>query len=268
MEMPKNQFKAGLRAKQWQVGLFVGMASTISMEILAGSGFDWLVIDAEHTPNTPAGVLAQMQAAAMHPVRVAVRPMSHDPALIKQYLDAGAQTLIVPLVDDAVQAGALVRAVRYPPEGIRGVAASLARAAQWTGIKDYVRHANAEICLVVQVETRRALDNLDAILAVEGVDGVFIGPADLAASLGHLGDSGHPEVRSAIEGALVRIVAAGKAAGVFVTDTALAARYRQLGASFVAVGGDTTLLRGSALKLAAGFRDNSSSGPIPAGTPT
>lgn len=255
MEMPKNNFKYRLRRAQWQVGLFVGLASNYSMEILAGAGFDWLVIDAEHSPNNPASVLAQLQAAAPYPVQLLVRPMSHDPALIKQYLDAGAQTLLLPLVDNAAQAQELVRAMRYPPEGIRGVAASLARAAHWTGIKDYVKHANAEVCLVVQVETRQGLENLDAILAVEGVDAVFIGPADLAASLGHLGDAGHPEVRAAIEDALSRIAAAGKAAGVFVTDPVLATRYRDCGASFIAVGGDTTLLRGAAVKLAASFRD-------------
>ena len=253
MDMPKNQFKQKLRQRQWQVGLFVGLASGYSMEILAGAGFDWLVIDAEHSPNNPASVLAQLQAAAPYPVQVLVRPMNHDPALIKQYLDAGAQTLLLPLVDDAAQAQELVRALRYPPEGIRGVAASLARAAHWNGVKDYVKHANAEVCLVVQVETRQGLENLDAILAVDGVDGVFIGPADLAASLGHLGEAGHPEVRTAIEDALRRIAAAGKAAGVFVTDPALAKHYRACGASFIAVGGDTTLLRAAALGLAATF---------------
>jgi 4-hydroxy-2-oxoheptanedioate aldolase len=257
MDMPKNHFKQKLRQRQWQVGLFVGLASGYSMEILAGAGFDWLVIDAEHSPNNPATVLAQLQAAAPYPVQVLVRPMSHDPALIKQYLDAGAQTLLLPLVDNATQAQDLVRAMRYPPEGIRGVAASLARAAHWTGIGDYVQHADAEVCLVVQVETRQGLENLDAILAVDGVDAVFIGPADLAASLGHLGEAGHPEVRAAIEDALRRIAATGKAAGVFVTDPALATHYRNCGASFIAVGGDTTLLRGAALKLGASFRDNS-----------
>jgi len=256
MDMPKNISKRRLQQAEWQVGLFVGLASSYSIEILAGAGFDWLVIDAEHSPNNPASVLAQLQAAAPYPVQMLVRPMSHDPALIKQYLDAGAQTLLLPLVDNADQAQELVRAVRYPPEGIRGVAASLARAAHWTGIKDYVRHANAEVCLVVQVETRQGLENLDAILAVDGVDAVFIGPADLAASLGHLGDAGHPAVKAAIEAALQRIAAAGKAAGVFVTDLGLAQHYRHCGASFVAVGGDTTLLRSAALTLAASFRDN------------
>lgn len=261
MEMPGNRFKQGLREGRWQVGLFLGLTSPISMEILAGAGFDWLLIDAEHAPNDPASVLAQLQAAAAYPVPVGVRPTSHDPNLIKQYLDVGAQTILAPMVDNAAQAAALVRAVRYPPAGIRGVAASITRASRWNGIKDYLAHADAETCLVVQVETRRGLENLDQILAVEGVDGVFIGPADLAASLGHLGESSHPEVRAAIEDALRRIAVAGKAAGIFVTDPALAEKYRQLGASFVAIGGDTSLLRNAALKLVAAFRDNAA--PFP-----
>jgi len=256
MDMPKNLFKQRLREGRWQVGLFVGLAHPVSMEILAGTGFDWLVIDAEHTPNNPASVMMQLQAAAPYPVQLLVRPTSHDATLIKQYLDAGAQTLLVPLVDDAAQARDLVRAVRYPPEGIRGVAASLSRAARWTGIKDYVKHANDEVCLVVQVETRAGLENLDAILAVAGVDAVFIGPADLAASLGHLGDSAHAEVRAAIDAALIRIAASGKAAGIFVTEPELARHYRSLGASFIAVGGDTTVLRNAAVKLAASFRSD------------
>ena len=258
MDMPRNIFKQGLREGRLQVGLFVGLASACSMEILAGAGFDWLVIDAEHSPNNPASVMAQLQAAAPYPVQLLVRPMSHDAALIRQYLDVGAQTLLLPLVDTAAQARELVRAVRYPPQGIRGVGASLARAAHWNGVEDYVRHANDEVCLIVQVETCLGLENLDAILAVEGVDGVFIGPADLAASLGHLGDARHPEVKAAIENALGRIAGSGKAAGVFVTEPGLARHYRNCGASFIAVGGDTTLLRGAALKLATSFRDDES----------
>lgn len=266
MEMPGNRFKQGLREGRWQVGLFLGLSSPISAEILAGAGFDWLLIDAEHAPNDAASVLAQLQAAAPYPVSAGVRPASHDPSLIKQYLDVGAQTILAPMVDDAAQAEALVRAVRYPPAGIRGVAASIVRASRWNGIRDYVAHADAETCLVVQVETRRGLENLDQIAAVAGVDAIFIGPADLAASLGHLGDSGHPEVRAAIEAALCRIAAAGKAAGIFVTDPALAEKYRRLGASFVAIGGDTSLLRNAALKLAAAFRDNAA--PLPPSSPS
>ena len=259
MDMPRNAFKQSLREKRRQIGLFVGLGSTCSMEVLATAGFDWLLIDAEHSPNTPASVLPQLQAAAPYPAQLVVRPVNHDAALIKQYLDIGAQTLLAPLVDNADEAAALVRAMRYPPRGIRGVGGSLARAARWNGIKDYAQQADAEMCLIVQIETRQGLENLDAILGVEGVDAAFIGPADLAASLGHLGDSGHPEVRAAIESALLRIAASGKAAGVFVTDPALAQHYFSCGACFIAVGGDTTLLRNAAVKLAASFRDQAPS---------
>lgn len=261
MDMPRNAFKQGLHERRQQIGLFVGLGSPYSMEILASAGFDWLLIDAEHSPNTPASALPQLQAAAAYPVPILVRPVNHDPALIKQYLDIGAQTLLVPMVDTAAQAEALVRAMRYPPRGIRGVGASLARAACWNGVKDYVKRADDELCLVVQVETRAGLENLDAILAVEGVDGVFIGPADLAASLGHLGDARHPEVKAAIENALGRISVAGKAAGVFASEPALAQHYRGCGACFIGVGGDTTLLRNAALKLAASFRDGDANTP-------
>jgi len=255
MDMPKNIFKQRLLQGQRQIGLFVGLGSPYSMELLATAGFDWLLIEAEHSPNTPASVLSQLQAAAPWPVQLAVRPVSHDAALIKQYLDIGVQTLLAPLVDNAAQAAALVSAMRYPPRGLRGVGSSLARAARWNGVKDYVKHADAEMCLIVQIETRQGLENLDEILAVDGVDAAFIGPADLAASLGHLGDSGHHEVRAAIESSLRRIAASGKAAGVFVTDPGLAQHYHSCGASFVAVGGDTTLLRNAAVKLAASFRE-------------
>jgi 4-hydroxy-2-oxoheptanedioate aldolase len=256
MDMPHNAFKQTLRQRRLQIGLFVGLTNAYSMEILATAGFDWLLIDAEHAPNNPASVLAQLQAAAPYPVQLVVRPVNHDPALIKQYLDIGAQTLLVPMVECVSEAAALVRAVRYPPQGIRGVATSLARAARWGGIRGYARHANEEVCLIVQIESRQGLANLEAILMVEGVDGAFIGPADLAASMGYIGQSTHPEVKAAIEDALKRIAEAGKAAGVFVTEPKLARHYRDCGASFIAVGCDTLLLRTAALKLASAFKDS------------
>lgn len=255
MDMTQNVFKQMLQQRRLQIGLFVGLANAYSMEILATAGFDWLLIDGEHAPNDPASVLPQLQAAASYPAQLVVRPVNHDSALIKQYLDIGVRTLLVPMVETAAEAMALVRAVRYPPQGIRGVATSVVRAAHWGGIKDYARHANDEICLIVQIESRQGLVNLDAIMAVEGVDAAFIGPADLAASLGHLGESGHAEVEAAIEDALQRIAATGKAAGVFVTDPLLAQHCRNCGASFIAVGGDTSLLRNAALKLASSFRE-------------
>lgn len=254
MDMPRNVFKLRLKEGRLQVGLFVALINPLSMEILAATGFDWLLIDGEHAPNTPASVMPQLQAAAAYPVQLVVRPANHDAALIKQYLDIGAQTLLVPMVETAAEAEALVCAIHYPPRGIRGVGTSLARAAGWGGVKDYASRADEEICLIVQVESRQGLANLDAILRVEGVDGVFIGPADLAASMGLIGQSQHPEVKTAIEAALRRIAAGGKAAGVFVTGQDLAQHYRNCGASFLAVGGDVTLLRNAAAKLASSFQ--------------
>lgn len=254
MHMPANRFKRALAAHEFQVGIFLGLADPYCAEIVAGAGFDWLMIDAEHGPNDLRTVLAQLQALAAYPVNAVVRTVDHDPARIKQYLDVGVQSLLVPMVESAEQARSLVRAMRYPPAGIRGVGTALARAARWNGVEGYFARADEEMCLIVQVESRAGLDALDEILAVEGVDAVFVGPSDLAASLGYLGNPGHAEVVAAVAGALARIVAAGKAAGVFSADPAAAARYREAGAGFVAVGVDTLLLRNAAVALAQRFR--------------
>jgi len=255
MKFPTNQFKAALRDGQSTTGIFIGLVSPTAMEIAATAGFDWLLIDGEHAPNNPVTVLPQLQAAAAYGVPVIVRPVNHDSALIKQYLGIGAQTLLVPMVDTAAEAEALVRAVRYPPHGMRGVGTALERGARWNAVEDYFNQADAEVCLIVQIESRAGLDNLDAILKVDGVDGVFIGPADLAASLGHLGQPMHPEVKAVIEAVLPKIAAAGKAPGVFASDPATAKHYRSRGASFVAVGADTSLLRNAAVALAASFKE-------------
>ena len=251
MKTPHNGFKHALAAGGFQVGVFLGLTDPYATEIMAGAGFDWLLIDAEHAPNDARSVLAQLQVMAPYPVASVVRVVDHDPARIKQYLDLGVQSLLVPMVESADQARALVRAMRYPPSGIRGVGTGLARAAHWNGFTDYFACADAQMCLIVQIESAAGLAALDDIVAVEGVDAVFIGPSDLAASLGHLGQPGHPEVRAAVEGAITRIAGGGKAAGVFCADPAAVARLRVLGARFVAVGTDTLLLRNAATALAA-----------------
>jgi 4-hydroxy-2-oxoheptanedioate aldolase len=184
-----------------------------------------------------------------------IRPVIGDTALIKQVLDIGVQTLLVPMVETADQARQLVRAMRYPPGGVRGVGSALARASRWNRIPGYLDEADAQMCLLVQIENREGLDNLDAIAAVDGVDGVFIGPADLSAAMGHRGNPGHPEVQAAIEDAIVRIQKAGKAAGILSADEKLARRYIELGAAFVAVGVDTTVLMRGLQGLAAKFKD-------------
>ena len=262
MKTPVNPFKQALANKQAQIGLWVGLPDAYTTEICAGAGFDWLLLDGEHAPNDLPSLVAQAQAVAAYPGTHAIArvPMGHGHVgemLIKQYLDVGVQTLLVPMVDTPTQAAALVRAMRYPQAdgrgGIRGMGG--ARASRWGRYPQYAHEANAQVCLLVQAETRTALDNLDAIAATEGVDGVFIGPADLSASLGHVGNAGHPEVQAAIEDAIARIIKAGKAAGILTPDEALARRYLSLGATFVAVGLDTHLLARHTSALAARFKN-------------
>ncbi|MDE2413638.1 MAG: HpcH/HpaI aldolase/citrate lyase family protein [Comamonadaceae bacterium] len=254
MRMPLNAFKRALAEGRTQIGLFLGLGHAWSAEVLAGCGYDWLLIDGEHGPNDLRSILAQLQALAAHAEHVVVRTPDHDAARIKQLLDGGVQTLMVPMVATAEQAHALVRAMHYPPQGVRGVGTAMARAAHWNGVVDYFQHADSEVSLIVQVESVEGLAQLEQIAAVPGVDGVFIGPADLAASMGHLGQPGHPEVRTAVEQALTRIRACGKAAGVFTADPVLASSYQALGASFMLVGVDTLLLRGAASNLAGRFK--------------
>jgi 4-hydroxy-2-oxoheptanedioate aldolase len=254
MEIKQNTFKAALKTGEHpQIGLWLGLADPVCAEICAGAGFDWLLIDGEHAPNDVRSTLAQLQAVAPYPVHPIVRPVSGDVNLIKQLLDIGAQTLLVPMVETAEQARFLVSAMRYPPAGIRGVGAALARASQWNRVSNYVHEANDQMCLLVQVETRAGLENLDAIAAVEGVDGVFIGPSDLSAALGHLGKPGHPDVQQAIEGAIGRIRASGRAAGILATEELQARRYLSLGCTFVAVGLDANLLGRATQELARKF---------------
>ena len=254
MEIKQNAFKAALKnSERAQIGLWLGLADPICAEICAGAGFDWLLIDGEHAPNDVRSILAQLQAVAPYPAHPIVRPVSGDVQLIKQLLDVGAQTLLIPMVETADQARLLVSAMRYPPVGIRGVGAALARASQWNRVTNYLHEANDQMCLLVQVETRLGLKNLDAISAVEGVDGVFIGPSDLSAALGHLGRPSHPDVQQAIENAIGRIRASGRAAGILTTDDAQARRYLSLGCNFVAVGLDGNLLMRSTQELASRF---------------
>ncbi|WP_438288622.1 4-hydroxy-2-oxoheptanedioate aldolase [Edwardsiella tarda] len=248
-----NTFKQALRDGRAQIGLWLGLCSPYSAELLAGSGFDWLLIDGEHAPNNVQTILGQLQAIAPYPSHPVVRSAWNDAVQIKQLLDIGAQSVLIPMVQDAAQAQAAVRATRYPPQGIRGVGSALARASRWNRIDDYLQRADDEVCVLIQVETRTALGNLPQILAVEGVDGVFIGPADLSADMGLAGQPTHPTVQAAIEQAIAQIKAAGKAPGILMAQLEMAQRYLELGALFVAVGVDTTLLARAAEALAARF---------------
>lgn len=252
MQTPVNTFKQSLKNRELQIGLWFGLANGYAAELAAGSGFDWILLDGEHSPNDVPRMLEQLQGVASakamlgqasHPV---ARVPFGDATVIKQYLDLGAQTLLIPMVDTAAQAELLVRAMRYPQNdgrgGIRGMGAGLARASQWMRYPNYLTEANEQVCLLVQAETVTAMNHLDAIAHTEGVDGVFFGPADLSASMGHVGDPAHPDVQTAIEDGIRRVNAAGKAAGILMADEKLARRYIDLGALFVAVGVDTTIL--------------------------
>jgi 2-keto-3-deoxy-L-rhamnonate aldolase RhmA len=241
-KLPVNTFKSALSNSHPLLGLWLASANPYSAEIAASGGFDWLLIDGEHGPNDVPTILSQLQAVAAYDSHPIVRPVNQNPALIKQLLDLGAQTLLVPMVETAQQARDLVSAMRYAPHGIRGVGASIARAARWGGINDYEAEVERQLCLLVQVESARGIDNLPEILAVEGVDGVFIGPADLSASMGHMGDPLHPDVDDTIRAALGAIRASGKAAGSLAVVPDVARRYIEYGAQFVAVAIDTGIL--------------------------
>lgn len=238
-----NRFKKRLLRGEPQIGLWLSIPSAFTAEICATAGYDWLLLDGEHTPNDIQTLLAQLQACAGYPqTHPIARPVIGDPVLIKQFLDVGVQTLLVPMVDSAEQARELVRATRYPPQGFRGVGYATARVSRWDLRQNYTKVANDEVCLLVQAETKTAIDNLASICAVDGVDGVFLGPSDLAAAYGHLGNPGHPDVQDVIETAIAAILDAGKAPGILTPDENLAKRYLSLGAKFVAVGLEARVL--------------------------
>ncbi len=238
--MQQNGFKRALAEGRLQIGFWQALASPTTAEISAAAGFDWLLIDGEHGLNTLTGIAEQLRAIAPFDTHAVVRVPAGEPWIIKQVLDAGAMTVLVPLVNSAEEARRMAEAVRYPPEGVRGFA-GIVRAAGWGRDRAYLLHANEEICLLVQMESREAYEALDAILTVEGIDGVFIGPWDFAASLGHPGNPMHPEVRRFIEDAILRIREAGKAAGILASDEKFARECIELGANFVAVGTDVSL---------------------------
>ena len=250
MPAPINPFKTALRAGKTVFGCWLGLADTFSAELMGTAGFDWLVIDGEHAPNDLRSILAQLQVLEASPSHAIVRVPTGETYLMKQVLDAGAQTVLVPMVDSADQARQLVRDVTYPPHGDRGVGYALTRVSAFAQIADYGTTADEQVCLLVQVESLKGLAALDAILAIDGIDGVFIGPADLAADMGHMGNSLHPDVQNKIMDALRRIAAAGKAPGILSTDDAMTQNALKAGARFVAVGADSLLLGQAARRLA------------------
>ena len=253
IDLPRNPFKAAMARREAQIGLWLGLSSPYVAELLATCGFDWLLVDGEHSPNDLRSLLGQLQAIEPYPTHAIVRTVDDNPAGIKQVLDIGALTVLVPMVHTAEQAARVVAATRYAPRGVRGLASALARASRWNGVEGYAERADSEICVLVQVESVEGLANLAAIAAVDGVDGVFFGPADLSASMGHLGRPRHPDVLAAIDHGIATVVRAGKAPGILV-GAAEARAYLASGALFVAVGLDTTLLAGAARALAESFK--------------
>ena len=248
-----NPLKAALKEGRRQIGLWTSMRSNVSAEIVARAGFDWILLDTEHAPNETPDVLAQLQAMAVGTAEPVIRCAWNDAVLIKRILDLGARSLLIPFVQNAEEARRAVAATRYPPEGIRGVAVGT-RATHWGLLPDYIRLANDQICVIVQIETRAAVAEIEAIAAVEGVDALFIGPSDLAADMGFLGNPGHAEPQAVFKEAVGRIRGAGKAAGMLSGDPAAVQRYLEMGFSFVAVGSDTNILAQAARRLALQFK--------------
>jgi 4-hydroxy-2-oxoheptanedioate aldolase len=251
---PDKTFRDALAAADRPLaGMWVCSGSPLVAELCAGSGLDWLLVDAEHSPNGLESILAQLQAIHGYPVHTVVRPPVNDTVVIKQYLDLGVQNLLVPMVNSAAEAEAAVAATRYPPHGVRGVGSALARASRWNRIPDYLARASETISLTVQIESTAAVEAVGDILGVDGVDAIFLGPSDLAASMGALGQQEHPEVRAAVEHCLAAAKAAGKPAGVNAFNPATARSYLAAGAAFVLVGADVSVLARGSEALAAEF---------------
>jgi 4-hydroxy-2-oxoheptanedioate aldolase len=254
MDIPINRLKAALATRTPQFGIFSALVEPVVAEINASSGFDFVMLDMEHATNDPRTVLTQLQAMAPYPTSVSVRVPEGEPVIIKRVLDVGAQTIVVPMVESADQAAALVDAVRYPPRGIRGVGPSMARAARWNRVGSYLTDADEQVCLICQVESVAGVEHAAEIAAVPGVDCVFVGPSDLAASMGHIGQAGHPDVQAAVAATLDAIAAAGNASGVFATTVDQAKQFAAEGVTVIAVGADISLLAKATAQLAADLR--------------
>lgn len=253
--MVATSFKDAISSQKAQIGLWQALGSPITVELCAAAGYDWLLLDAEHGPSTIPSLLAQLQAMNGSVSHAVVRVPNDDPTVIKQVLDVGAMTILVPFVESAEQARRIVAATRYAPEGIRGLAAGQVRASRWGRDTAYIDDAQERISVLVQIENRTGLNNIADIATVGGVDGVFIGPADLAASLGYRGRPGHPDMLIVIDNAIEKVKATGKAVGLLTLDEMLAREYIAKGCSFVAVGTDVTILARGVDSLIARFRE-------------
>ena len=253
MDIPTNQFKHAIARGELQIGLWSQLVTPIATEVVISAGFDFLVVDAEHAPNDVTTVVTQLQIIDPSPASAVVRVPWNDMVLIKRYLDIGAYSLLIPFVESVEEATKAVSYTRYPPDGVRGVA-TCHRANRFGRVADYLAKASEEICVLVQVETAKALENLEAIASVDGIDGVFIGPSDLAASMGHLGNPAHPDLQAAFSEVPSRLAASGKPAGILTPSEELARRYIELGFNWVAVGSDLALLANQTAALASKFK--------------
>ncbi|MEZ5796222.1 MAG: HpcH/HpaI aldolase/citrate lyase family protein [Paracoccaceae bacterium] len=252
MTLPINGFKRALTQGKQQIGIWNTIPGPLVVELMATAGFDWILLDTEHSLTDVPDLMPMLQAVAAYPGAAVVRPAGNDPVLIKRILDLGAQTLMIPYVQTAAEAEAAVRAMRYAPRGIRGVS-GMSRATRYGQIKDYAARAEEELCLIVQIETAEAVDRIAEIAAVDGVDALFIGPADLAASMGHPGNAGHKDVVAMVERAIKAITAAGKPAGILTPDQAFARQCMDWGTRFTAVGIDMSMLVAATRALRAAF---------------
>lgn len=259
MAAPENPLKAALAAGREQLGCWLNLASGLAAEMAGHAGFDWALVDAEHGPNDMQTLLGQLQALASTPAAPVVRVPAADPVWLKRVLDLGAQSVLVPMVESAAEAAGVVRAVRYPPRGMRGVGAGVARAALFGQHADYIATADDQVCTIVQIESAAALGQAGAIAALEGIDCVFIGPSDLAADMGHGGQTDHPDVLAAIAAAVAEITASGKPAGILALSPGALAHARGLGVRFLGVASDTTILSTGLRATAAAAR--SGAGP-------
>jgi len=253
MDLPINHFKRAIKSGRSQIGIWSSLPDNISAEILAGSGFDWMLIDTEHTLNDLRMVCSQLQAVAGSPTHPVVRPPWNDTVMMKRFLDIGAQTFLIPMVQTEEEARKAVAATRYPPQGVRGFA-SAGRAAGYGRVRDYFARCAGEICVLVQIETSLAVRNIEKIAGVDGIDGIFIGPGDLSASLGHLGNPTHPEALAVIDDAIDRIKACGVPAGILTGNEKMAHHYIDKGCLFTAVGSDLGILANGLEQLAKRFK--------------
>ncbi len=260
-----NRFRRGLESGQTQYGLWLGIPDNSIAEMMACAGFDWLLIDHEHGPYELRDVMVSLQAMSAYDVAPIVRPANGDTALLKKFCDIGAQSFLVPMIDTADEARAVVEAVKYPPQGRRGLGTSMARAARWNTVPDYINRANDEMCVIVQAESVTAIENLDAIANVDGVDGVFIGPSDLSASMGHAGNIAHPDVVETVGNAIKTVRAASKYAGLLCLDAAKLPHFIDCGANFVGVGVDTLLIGNAARNLVRQVKSADKNAPGDAG---